>query len=196
MTTLLNKKILLSLGVIAFAAALGVGATIAAFTASDTITGNTIATATVRIDAAEVATGGATPKPVNASNLIPGEVDPHKYEAQITNNSSVPLNLYMYMTSSTGPACDKTKLAWQSTNSTGTTVLHGYTTEPTLITDSNFDFLSAMNTLTEKVLIASSTAPGATIIVRQKVGLDTTATNSDQGGCTWTDTFYGETVAL
>lgn len=194
MTALLNKKILLSLGIIAFAAALAVGATIAAFSASDDITGNTLATATVSIAAAGVATGGFTVKPVDADDLVPGGVDEDEFQAEITNTSDVPLNLYMYLTSPTGGSCSKTKLAWQSYDVTTATVLFGYATAPTLITEPNFALLSTFDDISEKVLIASSTPPLGKVRVRQKVGLDTSATDDDAGGCVWTETFYGETV--
>lgn len=195
MTALLNKKILLSLGIIAFAAALAVGATIAAFTASDDIAGNTISTATVSISAAGDNAGGFLVKPIVATDLVPGGVSTGQpFQAKIQNTSSVPMNLYMYLTAPTGVSCPKTKLAWQSVDGNTLAPLFGYTSVPVLITDSNFAFLSTFDDISEKVQIGAAIPTGSFVYVRQKAGLDTTATNADIGSCVWTETFYGETI--
>lgn len=206
MTAILNRRVLLAAGVIVAMTALTLGATYAAWTASDEIENNTVSTAVLSITAAGVpGSGGAQPLPFSETNLLPGFVSTPEERATITNGSPVELDLYMYVSDVVGPACDATKLAWQSSTAGGGPVWFGYTpgNEPELVGtiagagDTNFALLSTLEGEGSKVLISDSAnfEPGEVIAMRQIVGF---ADDADQslhaGGCTWTLNFVGETI--
>lgn len=65
------------------------------FSATDSIDGNTISTATVEIDAKGEAGQGVMAKPIATSNLVPGQYTEWARGA-VWNKSTVPVRLYMY----------------------------------------------------------------------------------------------------
>ncbi|MFA4999138.1 MAG: hypothetical protein WC519_00095 [Parcubacteria group bacterium] len=204
------KRILLSGGIILSVVGVVAGATYAAWTASTNIGGNTVSTAQLSITAAGSAGGsGITdPLPFSESGFIPGSVSDPQERAVITNNSGVPLDLYMYLDGS-GDACYVTKLAWQSSVLNTGPVLYGYASSPTPApshpgkmdgsdTDSNFTVMYPnLWGVSNKVKIADAAnfGPGTTIAMRQIIGLATDADNGYQGkACDWSVYFVGETV--
>lgn len=202
------KKILLSLGIIAFVAVAAVGATYAVWSASDTIEGNTVSTAQLSITASGVQGGTpvATPLPFTVSNMLPGMVTAQEERAIITNTSDVPLDLYMYLGGTGGTACSAMKLAWQSSHPNNG-VIDGYTSVPTdpgdvdEDGDNNFDLVysplpdTGLWGVGNKVLIAPADEfeHNEQVALRQVVGLATDAANSLQGqSCAWTLYFVAE----
>jgi len=205
MTAILNKRVLLAAGVIVAMASLALGATYAAWTASDDIAGNTLSTAVLGITAVGVpGSGGAQALPFNETNVLPGDVSSPLERAIVTNDSTVPLNLYMYVDGVVGPACGATKLAWQS-RLQGGPVYYGFAIAAVLddvgtiagAGDINFTLLSVLTAEPAKVLIADAAnfAPGASVVMRQAVGFaDDAIYGTHSGGCTWTLWFVGETI--
>jgi len=213
MTAILNKKVLLSAGAIVFTVAMLLTATYAAFTATANIDNNTLATANVSISAVGTANASSVVSPVNVSNVLPGYVAPQQtgeYRTLVTNTSSVPLNIYMYVDSvtdtSTGDACDMTKIAYQSSLPNSSTIYYGYFPYSVLTSPeyadvnsatnySKFFFLSELDDVVlEKVPVALNVAPGAQVAVRTVPAFATAATNANMGGCTWSQVYYGETI--
>ncbi len=142
--------------------------------------------------------------------MLPGDVTDPVERAVITNNSDVPLDLYMYLSGAGGAACSATKLGWESLHPFGVHVA-GYTS-PAVPTDpgdvaasgsENFTLIySAGNTHTNlwgaanRVLVApaSEFGNGDEVAMRQVVGLANDAANNLQGqSCVWTLNFVGET---
>lgn len=184
------KKILVSVSIIAAIAAIVSGATYAYFTAQDTITGNTISTATVKIKASGEANSVTLPKPIQGTNLVPGQWTAW-YRGAIFNQSSVPLKLYMYVDNLTGSACDKTVLQ-MTTGHAG-----GNEQERTIYNN----WLQNIAGVANKIEITGN-PPFATVpagwsqVVQQKAQLHDTADNAYVGtDCTWDEVFVGETVA-
>ncbi len=122
MTAVLNKKILLAGSVILAIAAIVAGATYAAWVATAEIEGNTLGAAELSITAVGAIGGDAIEKPIVADDILPGwtsweESDPDAaHRALITNNSSIPLDLYFYIELEAGPqeACEAVALGWRS----------------------------------------------------------------------------------
>lgn len=203
----MSKQILASVSVIAAVAAIAIGSTYAVtWSTKASIAGNTVTAPTLSITAtAEGKTSPvADPLPFNATGLFPGDVTSPELRAVIANDSTVPMNLYMYLEGDGGAACYATKLAWQSSHpgSSVDPAWGGYTSipaNPGTITgagDTNFALVYP-NIWGEsnKVLIAPSAqfGPGVEIALRQVVGFATDADNSYQGtSCAWTLHFVAE----
>lgn len=210
----MNKIIVSSILVLAVATVASV-ATYAVWSATANITGNTISTAQLSITATADGKPNpvADPLPFKAEGLIPGSVTTPELRAVITNNSDIPLDLYMYVQGVGGTACTATKIAWQSSHP-GQGVLHGYPASPFPPvlspgkidgTGSSFNFRNVYSagdvydnlwSINNKVLIADSDEfePHNEIALRQIVGFATDADNSYQGkSCEWTLYFVAET---
>ncbi len=207
MTAILNKKVLLAASVALAVAAVALGATYAAWQASSSITGNTVSTANLSITAIGAAgsTGNpADPKPINWTNALPNQVSSPEDRATVTNNSSVALDLYMYLevASSSNPgACAATNLAWQSSVAGGGSVQFGYPAGPTPtgpgtlgVGAGYFKPVNSLEGIGGAVKIASSTVfgNGAVIAVREIAGLASDAAYpANAGSCVWTEHFVG-----
>lgn len=188
----MNKKIIISLSVIAAVGAIVAGGTYAVWTAQDTIEGNTVGTATLGLNINEEGGVGAVPKPVNASNLLPGQWAPgpgyfEEYRAVITNQSTVPVNISMYVTitNETKDMCDYVLL-----NMRRNPFSEPYNT--VIITGTSIDSLEGVD---KKVSVQGEIASGGMVTVREKVQLDENAPDAAQGGtCEWTEVFLAETL--
>ena len=86
-------------------AGLVAGSTNALFSAQDEITGNTISSGSVDL----VVHNFSGNKPINTQNMAPGQWTPWG-RAELYNTGSLPTNVYMYVDSVSGVACDKTNL--------------------------------------------------------------------------------------
>ena len=200
----MNKQIFGSVMAIAAVAAIAVGGTYAAWTATASISDNTVSTAQLSITATKQGKSSpvADPLPFNATDLFPGSVTSSELRAVITNNSKVPMDLYMYLEGDRGAACDATKLAWQSSHpGSSVQTWGGYSTIPTNpgtiagIGNDNFTLVSNLWGESNKVLIAPATefGPAAEIALRQIVGFATDADNTYQNtSCGWTLHFVAE----
>lgn len=202
----------------AFVAAAALGATYAAWQASDTITGNTISTAELEIDAVGVASYGAVSKPIFAEDVLPGYKSAPAERAEITNNSSVALDLYFYIDDVTGidtGACDAVALAWRASTPGDSSNFLGYGTagdtntyEATAVgpiagydadnTDAGlFSLVKYLVGPANAVKIADANVgqgfgPGDKIAIRQVAHFATDASYPEHSGsCTWTEYFIG-----
>lgn len=201
MTAILSKKVLLGLGVIGFIAAVVAGATYAAWQASDEITGNTVSTAVLSIDASGVGTDNSDPAPINFAGALPGDISSPEDRAIITNNSDVALDLYMYFENTEEATCAATKVAWQSSVAGGGPVLFGYPIGPlpddvgTIAGVGDFNFTIAQSLEGPSYVQLADSAdfePGETVALRELAGLATDADyGTHSGTCQWKEVFVG-----
>jgi len=214
MTAILNKKVVLSLGVMGFVAALAAGATYAAWQAQDTIEGNTVSTASLAIDAYGEAAYGSDVKPVFETDVLPGDKGLPVDRALIENDSSVPLDLWFYIQPVAGNpgACDATKIAWRASTPGDGSNFTGYGTagdnatyENTSVvgnigdagnkTGGTFTLVSDFYGVGNAVKIADADngfANGQTIAMRQIAGFASDASYPTHAGtCQWTEVFVG-----
>ncbi|HMO78497.1 MAG TPA: hypothetical protein PKD95_04875 [Candidatus Paceibacterota bacterium] len=199
MTAILNKRVLLAAGVIVAMSAAALGATYAAWTASSTITGNTVGTANVSLTSAGTANGTSVAAPVVVDNILPGYVgrqEDGEFRTLVTNNGTVPLNVFMYVTGADPITCASTKIAYQASLPNSATIYNGYFPYSQLVNPEvpQFHFLSAVTQGTP-LPIVNNLAPGATVAVRTVAALATNADNSLQNTtCGWSQVYYGETI--
>lgn len=216
MTSILNARVLLAGGVIAAVAALALGATYAAWQASDVIDGNTVSTASLSIDAYGAAAFGSGEKPVSETDVLPGHKGLPVDRAEIKNNSSIPLDLWFYVTdisdSGSPGACDATKIAWRASTpgdgsnwkgygTAGDNTTYENTSTVGNITDAGnknggtFTLIGDFEGAVNAVKIAESNngfGNGETIAMRQIAGFSSDAVYPDHSGtCTWTEVFVG-----
>lgn len=200
MTNILNARVLLAVAAIVAVAALALGATYAAWQATDSISGNTVSTASLSITAAGAAAYSLDASPIEWENALPGETSAPANRAEITNNSSIALDLYMYLEPVAG-TCTATKLAWRSGVAGSGIFDYGYLgAEPTNVGtkagagDDNFELVGALAGVANHVMVADSTkfVPGAVIALQEIAGIATDADYpADAGTCEWTEVFVG-----
>ncbi|MFZ1735983.1 MAG: hypothetical protein IPJ67_02135 [Candidatus Moraniibacteriota bacterium] len=184
------KNIMKSLVIILAAVSVSGGATYSFFSATDSIDGNTISTATVEIDAKGEAGQGVMAKPIATSNLVPGQYTEWARGA-VWNKSTVPVRLYMYADNLQGSACPLTNL----TMTTG--YAGGNERERTVYEGKLTDIAGSV----ERVELTGN-PPFATVpanwtqVVQQRAQLDDEADNGAQNQeCTWDEIFVAESVA-
>lgn len=197
MTAILNKRVLLAASMIVAVAAAALGATYAAWQGSAQIAGNTVSTVSMDILATGVAAYGQAAAPLVWTDALPGETTDPLTRAEITNDGSTPMDLYMYL-EPTG-TCTATKMAWRS-GVVGTGIFdYGFLgAVPTLVgtkagvgTDDNFMLVSAINTPV-KIADDSKFTPGAVIALQALAGFATDADYpADAGTCEWVEHFIG-----
>jgi hypothetical protein len=194
MTAILNKKVILAASMIVAVAAVALGATYAAWQGSAQIAGNTVSTVSMDILATGVAAYGQSAAPLVWEGAVPGETTDPMTRAEITNDGSTPMDLYMYLVP-TG-TCTATKMAWRS-GVVGTGVFdYGFLgAVPTNVGtkagagDSNFALVSAINTPV-KIADDSKFTPGAVIALQALAGFATDADYpADAGTCVWVEHF-------
>ncbi len=214
MTAILNKKVLLAASVIVAMTALVLGATYAAWQATDGIEGNTISTAVLGITAEGVAAYGSESKPIIETEVLPGFKSSPAERAEVTNDSSMELDLWFYIDPVSGNpgACDATKIAWRASTPGDGSNWMGYGTaidNTTYETGSSvgnvgdagdpdngtFTLVSAFYGAANAVKIADGSngfGPGEVIAMRQMGGF---AEDADyglhNGECAWTEVFVG-----
>jgi predicted ribosomally synthesized peptide with SipW-like signal peptide len=200
MVGILNKKVLLAGSVVVAMAALALGATYAAWQASDSIEGNTVSTVELEITAAGAAGFGLDDSPIEWTGANPGDISSPVDRATITNDSSVALDLWMYRVPS--GVCTATKVAWRSGVAGSGIFDYGYLgAAPTVVGDKdgtnagdNFALVGAHTTGGTALMVADSTkfTPGAVIALQEMAGLaDDADYPADAGTCTWTEVFVG-----
>jgi len=197
MTAILNKRVLLAAGVIVAMTSLALGATYAAWQGSASIAGNTVSTVSMNISALGVSAFGQTAAPLVWTGALPGATTAPLTRAEITNDGTTAMDLYMYLVP-TG-VCTATKMAWRS-GVVGSGVFDfGFTgpapvnvgTKAGVGAGSNFMLVSAIST---PVKIADSTkfTPTAKIALQALAGFSTDAAYpADSGTCTWVEHFIG-----
>ncbi|MGB4943227.1 MAG: SipW-dependent-type signal peptide-containing protein, partial [Candidatus Moraniibacteriota bacterium] len=97
-------SIIRSIVVIVTVTAIVSGGTYSFFSATDTVSGNTITTATIAFSAEGESNETTLSKPIAGANLFPGGFTPWARMA-LRNDSLFPLRYYMYVTNVTGSAC-------------------------------------------------------------------------------------------
>lgn len=199
MTNVLNVRVLLAVGVIAAVTAGALGATYAAWQASDIIEGNTVSTVELEITAAGAAGYGLDDSPIEWTGALPGEMSSPVDRAEITNGSSVALDLWMYRVP-TG-VCTATKVAWRAGIAGSGIFDFGYLgAAPTVVGpkagagDDNFALVGAHTDGATALKVAddSKFVPGAIIALQEVAGLaDDADYPADSGVCEWTEVFVG-----
>ena len=194
------KKIIFNLAIIGVVAAVAVGGTYAAWTASTSIEGNTISTASVSLSKT-----GIVKKPLTGYNMYPGDYT-EGARVGIYNEGSVDLKLYMHAEdlSDTSPdgICDNTLLSLY-TGHAGVTpsvdgdgkIINGQYNEAEryIITKSVLEW-SNQEELTGYPPFEELGA-NITQVIWQQAQLDPDASNDLQGQtCTWTEVFTGESM--
>lgn len=195
-----------------FVAALALGATYAAWQASDTISGNTVSTATLKIDAYPNAAFGSDVKPVFATNVLPGDKSMPADRAEIKNESTVALDLWFYVDNlAGGGACDAVKLAWRASTPGDGSNYKGYgpsasdlSYETTSVVgnmasgNKNVGEFAPLNSFVgavNAVKIAdydNGFGPNQIIAMRQVAGFaQDAAYPANSGTCTWTEYWVG-----
>lgn len=200
MTNVLNVRVLLAVGVIAAVAAGALGATYAAWQASDTIEGNTVSTVELEITAAGAAGFGLDDSPIEWTGAMPGDISSPVDRATIENGSSVALDLWMYRVP-TG-VCTATKVAWRAGIAGSGVFDFGYLgAAPTVVgdksganTDVNFALVGSHTDGATALKVAddSKFVPGAIIALQEMAGFaDDADYPADSGNCMWTEVFVG-----
>lgn len=184
------KSVMKSLVIILAAVSVSGGATYSFFSATDSIEGNTISTATVEIDAKGEAGQGVMAKPIATSNLVPGQYTDWARGA-IWNKSTVPVRLYMYTDNLQGAACALTNLVVTTGNAGGNE------RERTVYEGKLMDVAGSAERVELTGSVPFATVPDNwTQVVQQRAQLDESADNGSQNQeCTWDEIFVAESVA-
>lgn len=179
----MSKRILLSGGVIAFVAAVALGATYAAWTAYQDVTGNTVSAAEIKLKLIDGPNNFDMQKPLTASNLFPGQ-STETATVRVVNESSVPVGVYMKLKDVT-----ETKPGFCAAL---TLAVNLGTVSPTPADPASVSIDIAggqVFKLGNLPAFQGNDNPYRT--VSQFATLDSNADNSLQGGnCTWTEEFY------
>lgn len=183
--------ILKSLFIVVAAAAIAGGATYSFFSASDTVTGNTISTAELSFDVEGEASTGALAKPLVATDLVPGGWSGWA-RAALHNDSAVPVRIHMYVDNLDGSACPLTNL----TVTTGESGSDASERSRTVYAGNIMDIAGAAESIEVTGVPPSPTvAAHGTQHVQQRAQLDPSADNGAQGWhCTWDEIFVAESV--
>ncbi len=183
--------IIRSLTVIVGVAALVSGGTYSFFSATDTVTDNTITTASIVFSATGEANETTLAKPINASDLFPGSFSPWA-RAALENGSSFPLRYYMYVENLEGDACDKVNL----TVATGVEGSDASERTANVYLGALTDLVGEANRELVSNIPPFDPAPaGSTQIIQQRAQLDPSATNDEQGqSCSWDEVFVAEST--
>lgn len=169
------------------------GTTLAVFSDTASILGNTVSTAQVNIDARPEANETTEEKPVVATGLVPGEWSDWYRMVVFNESNSTNVRAYMYVTNVVGAACSKINLkvttghagsdAGERANVIYNSVLSGIDTPNERIELTGFVF-TAPNWL------PSNTS----LVVQQQAQLDSSADNAQaNSSCTWDEVFVAET---
>ncbi len=197
MTAILNKKVILAASMIVAIAAVALGATYAAWQGSAQIAGNTVSTVSMDISATGMAAYGQSAAPLVWEGALPGETTDPMTRAEISNDGTTPMDLYMYLVPS--GTCTATKMAWR-TGVVGSGIFdYGFLgavptnvgTKAGVGADSNFMLVSAINTPV-KIADDSKFTPGTKIALQALAGFATDADYpADSGSCVWVEHFIG-----
>ncbi len=172
------------------------GATLAVFSDTSEILGNTISTAQVDIDAHGESNNTTAPKPIDESGLVPGEWTDWFRGIVYNKADSTNVRVYMYLSNVTGAACSKTNL----------TVRTGFAgSDAGERANSMYDGSVAGLTgpgnrieLTGPVFHAPDWLPyNTSLVVQQAAQLDPSAGNTyTNKSCDWSEVFVAETPTL
>lgn len=169
-------------------------ATLAVFSDSSQILGNTISTAFVDIDARAEANSSTLPKPINELGLVPGEWT-QWYRGVVFNKAeSTNVRVYMYLNNVVGTACSKTNLV-VTTGHAGSDVGE----RVNVLFNGNLSALTGTGNRVELTGYSNFPAPNYlpannSLVIQQQAQLDISADNAQAGSsCTWDEVFVAET---
>jgi len=174
----MNKKILISLSVIAVVAVAAVGASVAYFTASDTVAGNTLATGKMAFDLR--ADAQTISLPFSFTGLLPGSANAKSDIVNVYNHSdssTMKYRLYFNYTGGEGNLYNKMRFnAYRCNWYSGTPVDCGSWTQVV-----NNKWIKDYNGTSYSVVSPSNIAPNNSNWWKIEVWLDSTAGNALQG---------------
>lgn len=185
-------NIIKSFVIILAAASVSGGATYSFFSASDTVSGNTISTAEIKLDAKGESSETTLAKPISAENLVPGQYTPWARGA-IHNQSLVPVRFYLYIDNLDGAVCPLTNL----TITTGHAGSDTSERARTIFQGSILEIAGSANRI-ELTGTPPFQTVGANItqVIQQRAQLDESADNGSQDQeCIWDEVFIAESVA-
>lgn len=185
------KKIIVSAFTIFAVVAMVAGATQAVFSDTSSFDGNTIATATVDIDAKSEQKQADLPKPLVVSRLIPGEWTGWARGVVFNKPSSTPVKVFMYVDNVSGDACSKTNL----TVYTGHAANGAASERSHKIYDGPLNGLKGNSKRREVTgRIGDLLGVNNSAVIQQRAQLDESAGNNLQHtSCTWNEVFVAET---
>lgn len=172
------------------------GVTKAVFSDDDKFTGNTVSTATVRIDARSETGSNPVrlPKPLVVSGLVPTQWTSWARGVVYNEAGSTPVKVYMYVENLSGAACNKVNLQVYTGHAAS-----GADSERSIVLYNGAlnAFVGSANRIemTGAGKIFNPTLPvNTSLVMQQKAQLDGSADNAYQGtSCTWDEVFVAET---
>lgn len=181
--------IIRSLVVILTVGSIATGGTYSFFSATDTVAGNTITTATIAFSAEGEANETTLAKPISATNLFPGGYSPWA-RAALQNDSLFPLRYYMYVTNVSGGACADVNLIV----ATGNEGSDESERTANVYLGKLLDLVGSENRELVSNIPPFDPAPaGSTQIIQQRAQLDASADNDVQNeNCSWDEVFVAE----
>ncbi len=177
------KKIIFSLSIMTLVAVVLVGGTMAVFSDSELISGNTVGAASVVLtldDSAELS------KPIEAENLLPGQRS-EVFEVEVINDSTVPANAYMYVENLSGEAPDS-----ETDNSCQVTDLEVWVEDRSGV---KYHGPVTGATIDDRILLAENLEAGGNgqVTVYQQARLNPEVGDEYQGSsCVWDEVFVLE----
>lgn len=187
------QRLLLSAALIFGVAASVAFSTRAVFSDTDSFDGNTIATATVNIDAREEGNASTLAKPIVSTNLVPGEYTDWFRGVIFNQADSTNVRVWMHVDNVVGEACDKINLRVRTGNAGGDETQYG------IYSGTLADITGEANRkeVTGDIFDAPDYLPANwSLVLMQRAQLDDTADNTYQNkGCTWDEVFVAENVA-
>lgn len=180
------------LTIVAIIGAVG-GATMAVFSDTASILGNTVSTGQVNIDARPEENETTAEKPVIAEGLVPGEWSDWYRMVVYNEADSTNVRAYMYVTNLEGDACNKVNLKVTTGNAADDASERQFVIYNSLLT--NISTPNARIELTGYVFTNPTYLPANTsLVVQQQAQLDPSADNSNaNASCTWDEVFVAET---
>ncbi len=162
---------------------------LAVFSESEEILGNTVSAATVDIDLRSLNSGEIS-KPLNVSGLIPGQWTDWGRAVIYNKINSTDVKVFFYVKDVTGDACPKVNLQVTTGHAGGNERAFDVYNGP----------INGVKGPGSRVEITGYIfpllAPNISAVVQQHAQLDGSAGNSYMGtSCTWTEVFVAETPA-
>lgn len=181
------KKTLINLSLVIALASLAGGATFALFSAQDDIPGNTISAGGTYLDIRELSGN----KPIDTDGMVPGGWTPDGRAVIFNHADSLPMNIYMYVSGTTGAACDKTNLKVM------TGFAGGDETANILYEGPLLDIVGEANRFETTISPPFDVLdPNTSQVIHQMAQLDETAGNEYQdASCVWDEIVVGESIA-
>lgn len=182
------KRLFTSLMVVSALLTSMTAGSLAVFSESESILGNSIATGVVDIDLRALSSGEIE-KPISADHLVPGDWTDWARAEVYNTAGSEEVRVYFYVENRSGE-CGKTNLELYT----------GYAGGDEMAFELYSGYLSGVAGPANRVEVTgpvwTTLEPNITAVVHQRAGLDESAGNGYMGTtCTWDEVFVAETVA-